>query len=142
LNLIGIRTADREKVPEGESDEEEETDKEESTHNAKTISDLGFYDKHDKKFYIRSGAHGKFFTHFKNFYIHRVQHVGLKKKQKSSADTESRDTHKPTLSKKTQKLAENKRNKMAGDKKVSHVEILLMPKHNKEKLEAQRKERE
>lgn len=87
---------------------------------------LGFFDD-NLVFYLGKGGHQKVFTYFKNFYIHRVQFIGLHKKfSKGFVDTEARDSHKPVVSEKNCKLAENRRKKLTGGRdNVTFVEILL-----------------
>jgi hypothetical protein len=88
---------------------------------------VGQYDE-DGKLLLKKGEHKKIFTHFKNLYINRVQHVGsLKKVSKDFVDVAHRDPHKPTLSEKTNKLAMKKRQKMYGNNNVTIVEVLLHP---------------
>lgn len=81
------------------------------------------------RFNLKKGAHSRIFTHFKNFYIHRVQHVGkIKKFSKDFVQMDARDSHKPITSEKNNQLAENKRRKITGGREnVSLVEILLHP---------------
>jgi hypothetical protein len=66
------------------------------------LSKLGFFDE-EGRFFLRKGDHGKLFTYFKNFYIHRVGYVGGQKK--ASITTEGRDSFAPKISDKTAKLA-------------------------------------
>jgi len=42
------------------------------------VTKLGFFES--DRFYLRKDSHKKIFTHFKSFYVHRVQYVGLNKK--------------------------------------------------------------
>lgn len=75
LIIIGIRVNDRERTPEGEDEEPEQTYDEAGDGRRSTQSELirwAFFDHRDRRFYIRRGYHYKIFTHFKNFYIHRV----------------------------------------------------------------------
>lgn len=44
-----------------------------------TMDKLGCFNQ-EGKFFLKSGSHRKIFTHFKNLYIHRVQHQGTMKK--------------------------------------------------------------
>lgn len=72
--MIGITTADREAEPSEHDEESSAADRPNDE-----ISRLGFY--RDDRFYLKQGGHSKVFTHFKNFYVHRVQHVGLNKQR-------------------------------------------------------------
>lgn len=63
----------------------------------------------------------------------------IKKYKKGTVNVDERDAHKPTISEKTARLAENARKKLVGDKKnVTLVEILLHPKNTGEWVETQR----
>jgi hypothetical protein len=85
LNLIGIRTPQREKVPENEEEEpqpDQPAEGDQPAENPSATSDIaryGFYE--EDTFYIRKGYGKKIFTHFKNFYVHRMHYVGLEKKR-------------------------------------------------------------
>ena len=76
LNFIGVKTLDREgDAPEEEENEEEQREGDESAEKPHDeFTKLGFY--HENDFYLRRGVHSILFTHFKNFYVHRVQFVG------------------------------------------------------------------
>ena len=75
------------------------------------LEKVGYYEE-DGKLLLKSGEHKKIFTHFKNLYINRVQHVGSQKKfSRDFVDIHARDTHKPIISEKTAKLAMKKRQK-------------------------------
>lgn len=90
----------------------------------------------DGNMYLKKGGHQKIFTHFKNLYINRVQHVGSQKKYSHGyVDNSARDTHKPKISEKTAKLAAQKRAKVHGKQNISIVELLLTPAQNQEPLE-------
>lgn len=98
------------------------------------------------KFYLRKGDHKKVFTHFKAFYVHRVQFVGLDQEYRQSLfdsyDPQSEIKKKPEISEKTAKLAEAKRMKLFGAANlasVSKVEIFLQPKTSQAKIEAKQK---
>ena len=79
LNFIGIRTPDREKINEDEEehvpDQTVEGDQPaENPSAAADVSKYGFFE--DDVFYLRKGDAKKVFTLFKNFYVHRMHHVG------------------------------------------------------------------
>ena len=142
LNFIGIRTPDREKANENEEAQPDQTNEGEPAENAASdVSKWGFFE--EDTFYIRRGDGKKIFTHFKNFYVHRMHYVGLEKIKKAPTHPAGPEAHlqtKPQISDKTSKLAENKRKKLLGDKPVtSQIEIFLLPKHNEAELEEKRK---
>lgn len=78
LNFIGVKTPDREgDVPaeEEQPNDEEHNDGDEPAEQPNDeFSKLAFF--HEDKFYLKRGTHNAIFTHFKNFYIHRMQFVG------------------------------------------------------------------
>lgn len=82
LNFIGIRTHDREKVNEEEEEKPElVADGDQPAENpsaANDVSKFGFFE--ENTFYIRKGDGKKIFTLFKNFYVHRMHHVGSTKR--------------------------------------------------------------
>jgi hypothetical protein len=47
------------------------------------VGSLGYFDEKNV-FSLKKGDHSKIFTHFKPFYVHRVQFVGLDESQKNS----------------------------------------------------------
>ena len=106
LNMIGIKVADREQSKSNETVEvsvlEEGEDAAPITVADMDLTKLGFFDE-EGKFFLKKGDHKKLFTYFKNFYIHRVQHVGAAKK--APITTEGRDSYQPKVSGKTAKLA-------------------------------------
>lgn len=87
LNMIGVKTPENEKTPEGEEEQPESPEKDgdeaaerpsvpPKEHHPIDVSKLGFYEGEDGIFHLRKGDHKKLFTHFKNFYVHRVQYIG------------------------------------------------------------------
>jgi len=136
LNIVGVRVADREKTPQGEHEEQEDGDEAAERPSRPADSDIsrvGFFE--GETFYLRRGDHKKLFAHFKNFYIHRVQFVGLHQKPKSDNSPQNREV-KPVISSKSAKLAMEKRKKLLGkDGNVNCIEILLLPKGNQEWIE-------
>ena len=102
-----------------------------------------FLGENGNKFFLRCGDHGKLFTHFKAFYVHRVQFTGLNDEYRKSLfdsyQPRSEYKDRPEISEKTSLLADKKRKKLLGDKDptlVSKVEIFLIPKINQAKIEA------
>jgi hypothetical protein len=68
LNLIGIKDEKRERA---RKDDGKTTDDAEAAENP-SFTQLGFFD--EDVFYLdKKQGHRKFFTYFKNFYVHRVQ---------------------------------------------------------------------
>ena len=61
------KSPEHEGESEGEGEEQEEKE---------SPTEWGFYDE-DEEFCFRPREHGKVFAYFKNFYINRVQYVGL-----------------------------------------------------------------
>lgn len=101
---------------------------------------LGMFNDHDR-FFLHKGDHTKIFTHFKNFYVHKIQHAGsIKKMSRDFVSIDQRDMHKPHISEKTSQMADNKRRKQ-GKEGASLVEILLVPQRQKdpEWLESEKK---
>jgi hypothetical protein len=145
LNCIGIKVADREVEVHSEEHKVEAEGDEAAEHPEVSVEQLGQFDD-NLRFNLRKGSHQRVFTHFKNFYIHRVHHVGkIKKFSKDFVQLENRDSHKPLTSEKNNQLAENKRRKITGGREgVSHVEILLHPieQRSAEWVENQRKAQE
>jgi hypothetical protein len=81
----------------------------------------------DNILFIRKGDHKKLFTHFKLFYINRIDSVNqLKKTAAETSIVSTSVTQKPHISSKSSKLAEQKRQKMMG-KNAKVMEILLQP---------------
>lgn len=101
LNFIGIKTANREKVPESEEQQQPPAEGDQPAENpADDVSKYGFFE--EDTFYIRKGTGKKIFTHFKNFYVHRMHFVGLQKKQPShQAGPDAFCQPKPQISNKT-----------------------------------------
>lgn len=102
---------------------------------------MGVFGEQNGLFLIRKGDHNKIFCHFKPFYVHRVQFIGLnhdyKKSLFDSYEPGSEIKEKPDISDKTTMLADKKRKKMLGGKEttqVSKVEIFLLPKVNEDKI--------
>ena len=111
LNCIGIRIADREVKAEQNNETQQNETVDNETGEITTdktrleLDNVGQYDDEGKLF-LKRGEHKKIFTHFKNLYINRVQHIGAQKKHSPAfVDTTSRDSHKPQISEKTQALA-------------------------------------
>jgi hypothetical protein len=71
LNFAGVKTADRERDPPKE-DEKQENQEDQPAENPRDdgIKKLGFFQ--EDTFYLKKGSHGAIFTHFKNFYVHRI----------------------------------------------------------------------
>lgn len=154
LHFIGVKTPDREGEP-SEGEEEEPRQQNEDGENEgdqpaeqpnDEFSKLGFFS--EERFFLKRGLHNALFTHFKNFYVHRMQFVGgvqkrenPKPKAAAVSAGEASMTTKPYISNKSAQLAENKRRKMLGERahNANLVEILLIPKHNEAYLEEQRK---
>jgi hypothetical protein len=110
---------------------------------------LGAFPIYSKDFMLNKGDHKRIFTHFKDFYVHRVQYVGLDESYRKSLfdsyqpNSEVKD--RPEISEKTAKLAEKKRQKLLGRADVSRVakvDIFLMPKLDQAKIEAKKRELE
>ena len=157
LNFIGIRTKDREVAVAGQSyatidveanlaDGDEAAEKP-IIHDKVDVSKLGFFE--GPKFLLKKGDHKKLFTHFKSFYVHRVQFVGLDHDHRQSMfdtyDPASEIMAKPKISQKTTDLAVKKRGKLLGGidaTQVRQVDIFLIPKMDKGKIEAKKKELE
>ena len=141
LNFIGIRTHDREKVNEEEEEKPElvaDGDQPAENPSANDVSKFGFFE--ENTFYIRKGDGKKIFTLFKNFYVHRMHHVGSTKRQTGQYGPEIHLLAKPQISNKSQKLAENHRRKVFGDKPITNsVEIFLQPKHNQSELDEKKR---
>ena len=98
---------------------------------------------------IRKGDHKKIFYHFKPFYVHRVQFIGLNKDYKKSVfdsyEPGSEIKQKPDISEKTTMLADKKRKKLLGGKdtaQVSKVEIFLLPKVDESKIKLKKQQLE
>ena len=93
---------------------------------------------------LHRGDHKRLFTHFKAFYVHRVQFIGLDQSHRGSLfdsyDPNSGIQDKPHISDKTSELALKKRTKLLGGADVKQVDIFLMPKVNPAKIEAKKKE--
>jgi hypothetical protein len=149
LNFIGIKTPEHEKQMENERhategdqmEKSKESVGDEAAEKPNDMTQLALFE--DGTFYLKKGSHRRLFAHFKSLYVHRVQYVGLyQKKNKDYVDSASYLQAKPQISDKTNKLAENRRKKMLGEgnENVSLVQILLIPKHNEEQMEARRKE--
>jgi hypothetical protein len=138
LNLIGIRTRDREILQPGEfaSRIESQADQNESMipegeHAAEKpsfrepldVSNLGFFE--GNRFFLHKGDHKKLFTYFKVFYVHRVQFIGLDEHHRRSLfdsyHPNSELKSKPEISEKTSKLADKKRTKLLGLSDVSQI---------------------
>lgn len=103
-------------------------------------------------FMLKKGDHSKIFTHFKTFYVHRVQFIGLDESQKDSLfdsyDPLSDIQPKPTIREKTNKYAKKKRSKQLSKlseeqlQDVRAVGIFLIPALDQGKVERKRKELE
>lgn len=74
---------------------------------------------------LHKGDHKRLFTHFKGFYVHRMQYVGLNPEYKVSLfdtyDPMVDIKQKPDISEKTTKLADKKRREMLGGKDTATV---------------------
>ena len=111
LNTIGIRVAEREKDFSQENQKHQQEDNEEEQRQD-TIDKLSTFDD-DMNMFVKKGSHGKLFTHFKCFYVHRVQGQGqMKKPSRGFVDPDTRDSHKPLISNKNNQLAQKKREKL------------------------------
>lgn len=98
-------------------------------------------------FSLNKGDHKRIFGHFKDFYVHRVQYIGLDVAYRQSAfdtyEPNKEIKEKPEISEKTTKLAEKKRTKMLGGvdpSQVKKVDIFLIPKLDQSKIDAKKKE--
>ncbi|TNV85929.1 hypothetical protein FGO68_gene4527 [Halteria grandinella] len=173
LNILGLRTRDREPQPSNYGSQVESQQPKTDQHNESSVvvphspsdqqqppasankrgpkhpidvskvcsfSPLGFIT-------LNKGDHKRIFAHFKDFYVHRMQYVGL--------DTEYRQSkfdsykpyeevkEKPEISDKTSRLADKKRTKLLGGvdpSQVTKVDIFLIPKVDQSKIEAKKKE--
>lgn len=102
----------------------------------------------DGKIQLKKGDHKRIFTHFKDFYVNRVQYIGLDTEYKQSAFDSyepNKDVKaKPEISEKTAKLADKKRAKLLGKdvSQVTKVDIFLLPKLDQSKIDAKKKELE
>lgn len=148
--FLGLKISEKERLP---TEEEEERNYGKKKHGEEAaerpedeefdVKKLGFFDS-EGQFWIRKGEQSKLFTHFKNFYVHRIGHVGqMKKYSRDFQPMDERDPHKPTISQKSHALAEKKRKEKHGDKQnVNIVDILLTPiqQTDPDWIESQRKQ--
>lgn len=87
------------------------------------MAKLGVIDE-SGEFLVSMGGQKKIFTHFKDLYVNRVQFEGIKKPVKQVEV----DISGPKLSKKTAKLAQNHREKIAATSAMA-IEDFLLAKH-------------
>lgn len=85
LNLVGLKTSDREREAPQEEQHQEEGDRS-ADRPANDSAKLGFFE--EDRFYLRKNGHSAVFAHFKNFYVHRIQYMGqIKKLTKGAHDS-------------------------------------------------------
>lgn len=78
LNFIGVKTPEREGDGPGDEEDEQPEEGEDGDEPADKPSDefakLAYFQ--EGRFFLKRGLHQALFTHFKNFYVHRMQFVG------------------------------------------------------------------